>query len=91
MDFSKFSLETDIENEIKINIELYIESKADRPQDQPEACEIETLFNVLSEITRKCCVLNILKMELYQDSQNSWLELKDKWIPTLIYEKLSVW
>ena len=71
IDFTKFSPKTDVENEIKINIELYIESKEERPRDQPEACEIETLFNVLSEITRKCCVLNILKMEMYQDSQNS--------------------
>ena len=37
IDFTKFSPKTDVENEIKINIELYIESKEERPRDQPES------------------------------------------------------
>ena len=33
-------METNVENEIKINIE----SKEERPRDQPEACEIEPVM-----------------------------------------------
>ena len=40
MDFSKYSLKTNVENEIEINIQ----SKKGRPRDQPEACEIETVM-----------------------------------------------
>ena len=36
---------------------MYIESKEERPRDQPEVCEIETVHNVLSKITGKLCVL----------------------------------